>query len=159
MTQVRDVGDPVGLPVDQRFPESSRDRGQGERVGFLESWQNGAIGIYGAKVFEPGSRRGVLINCWQLAKLSLSLSLSPRPFFKGVTTHVAATCSPLDWPRQHLRTVQYWNFQLCCVCRSGRAVEGEVLEFWTSFEEKILNRGEIILNFFQISNFVGFYLA
>ena len=84
--------------------------------------------------------------------LSLSLSLSPRPFFKGVTTHVAATCSPLDWPRQHLRTVQYWNFQLCCVCRSGRAVEGEVLEFWTSFEEEILNRGEIILNFFQTSN-------
>lgn len=152
MTQVRDVGDPVGLPVDQRFPESSRDRGQGERVGFLESWQNGAIGIYGAKVFEPGSRRGVLINCWQLAKLSLSLS--PRPFFKGVTTHVAATCSPLDWPRQHLRTVQYWNFQLCCVCRNGRTVEEEVLN---KFRRKNFESRRNDSEFF--SNFVGFYLA
>lgn len=152
MTQVRDVGDPVGLPVDQRFPESSRDRGQGERVGFLESWQNGAIGIYGAKVFEPGSRRGVLINCWQLAKLSLSLSLFPRPFFKGVT-HVAATCSPLDWPRQDLRTGTFNHVAFVGVEEQRRE------KFW-SFEQVSKKEFWIAEKWLCIfSNFAGFYFA
>lgn len=150
MTQVRDVGDPVGLPVDQRFPESSRDRGQGERVGFLESWQNGAIGIYGTKVFEPGSRRGVLINCWQLAKLSLSLF--PRPFFKGVT-HVAATCSSLDWPRQDLRTGTFNHVAFVGVEEQRRE------KFW-SFEQVSKKKFWIAEKWLCIfSNFAGFYFA
>lgn len=61
-----------------RFPESSRDRGQGERVGFLESWQNGTIGS--AEPRSSNQRRGP--DKLLAAGKTLPPSLSLSPFFQ-----------------------------------------------------------------------------
>lgn len=83
---------------------------------------------------------------------TLSLSLFPRPFFKGVT-HVAATCSPLDWPRQDLRTGTFNHVAFVGMEEQRRE------KFW-SFEQVSKKKFWIAEKWLCIfSNFAGFYFA
>lgn len=156
MTQVRDVGDPVGLPVDQRFPESSRDRGQGERVGFLvvTEWSYRDLRSQGLRTRLAQRGPDKLLAAGKTLSLCLSPFLRAPPFFKGVT-HVAATCSPLDWPRQDLHTI-YTGYIPSTLSRLSEWKSGRGRSFEEVSKEKFWITEMRLWIFFELSTLSNF---